>query len=272
MIQNTGAWVVDTDVQIFRLGIDAGLRDAAKGKRADRAPVAVTAFSRLEFKGNYVKCLQLLRRKVQDSDDAMSVFARVESSGGRKALMMLRQLVKLLGGVVLLRAPWPKVQGKLVTLLDAEITTAWRWFTDSVDHFVDDLACDRAAEGPELIGAHWVTTIPECRGSNTTCRVVEFFRENDGALHKLAEGLSEAPAGSLSAELEKIAAVLRQTFVAGRFPWEGETCRSVGDLLIALQALPRRGLVTSNRAEHDTLARLLGYQVDFLSVAANRLK
>ena len=87
-LDSADAWLLDTDIQIHRLGIDGGLRTAAEDKRKSRAPVAVTAYSLLEFKGNYIADLILLQRKIRDSLEMEEVFARVQASGGRKQTLM----------------------------------------------------------------------------------------------------------------------------------------------------------------------------------------
>lgn len=268
--QGADAWLLDTDIQIHRLGIDAGLRAAAEEKRQTRRPVAVSAYSLLEFKGNYVADLILLRRKVVDSGDVKQVFARVNASGGRRCTLMLAQLVKMLADAgFAFDGPWGPVQGRILTLLDAEVVQSWAWFRASVDRFVDDLDCTRAGEAPRMERGHWVSQRPDCIRENTKCRVRQLMKDNEARLRALVSALRSSQ--SSTEELEKIATVLERTLVTMEFPWQGRTCQGVGDLLIALHAPPRQGLVTSNRAEHEVMARALGYALDCLPVGGTRL-
>ena len=49
--------------------------------------------------------------------------------------------------------------------------------------------------------------------------------------------------------------------MASKFPWQGTTCRKVGDLLIALHVRDRRGVLTSNGKDHGPIAEGLGHEV-----------
>jgi hypothetical protein len=270
VIESPDAWLLDTDIQIHRIGLDPEMRTAAEEKRKARQPAAVSAYSLLEFKGNYIADLILVRRKVADSADIQQVFSRVLSTGGRKCTLMLVQLVKALGDMGFdFKASWGPAQGILVTMLDAEVASAWVWFKASVDRFVDDLNCTRAAEAPSVERGHWISQRPECKKENTRCSVVQLMKENEAKLRALLAALRAT--GELTKELEKIAAVLERTLAKMEFPWAGTTCQKVGDLLIGLHASPRQGLVTSNRAEHGSLGTPLGYAVDLLPVGGTRL-
>lgn len=267
------AWLLDTDIQIHRLAIDSGLRTAAEAKRVARTPVAVTAYSLLEFKGNYIADLILLQRKVKDSADIEEVFARVAASGNRKHALMVAQLVKLARAIGFnFAAPvsdWPQAQGAMLTLIDGEITSVWHWFKSSVDRFVDDLDCTRATEHPFQDRGGWVNERPHCTTKNTKCRIVQLFKDNDVALRALLAALKSA--GAITKELTDIVEVLEAAAKLGSVQWEGRTCRAIGDLLIGLHAPPRQGLVTSNSAEHSSIAPALQYNVDLLTVGGTRL-
>ena len=271
MIQGADAWLFDTDMQIHRLGLDAQVRAAVAKKRAERAPVAVSAYSLLEFKGNYIACLILLRRKVVDSSNLKQVFGRVQATGGRKAALMIAQLVHTLADLnVTFQAVWAPAQGLMVTHIDAEIASTWQWFKSSVDTFVDDLNCTRAAEAPFVKRGDWINDRPDCHKDNTNCRVVQLMRDNEARLRSVVAALKGLQ--PRTKELDKILSVLERTLVKMEFPWEGTTCKSVGDLLIGLHAPPRQGLATSNRAEHALMAAPMGYAVDILPIGGTRLK
>ncbi|MFH0899702.1 MAG: hypothetical protein V2A73_03640 [Pseudomonadota bacterium] len=73
---------------------DDRVRTEAEKLRGDLAPVSVSAFSLVEFKGSYIQDLVLLRRKVADSLSLKESFHRVQATGGRKASRMLAMLFK----------------------------------------------------------------------------------------------------------------------------------------------------------------------------------
>jgi hypothetical protein len=73
-------------------------------------------------------------------------------------------------------------------------------------------------------------------------------------------------------ELERIHAVIKSTRSSGRYPWQGRTCRRVGDLLIGLQSKAGRGLISSNKAEHTALSGGADYDFREFPVATFRAK
>jgi hypothetical protein len=261
--------VFDTDMQIHRFCEEPRVGAAADKLRFERKPVHAVAFSKVEFKGAYIQRLALLQNKVRDSDSIQEVFVRVKNSGGRGAQMMLAQLIRFLGRESL-RGDWSDTKAILLTHLDAQIGEAWRWFSTNVDGEVDSAKCTRAKEGPTRIGNGWDVGIPNCRKQNTRCRVSQFFKGNTETLKHVIAILEKE--SSISDELQRILEIARDIVNTGVYKWEGTTCRTVGDLLIGLEAKDCRLFVTSNAKEHVLLSQGIGYPLEIFKNAILRLK
>lgn len=66
--------------------------------------------------------------------------------------------------------------------------------------------------------------------------------------------------------------ISEQTIKNNKFPWESGACRKVGDLLIGLQSLEGRELLSSNYKEHSPLSQIIGYKYREFPIAAIRSK
>ena len=55
------ATLFDTDMHIHRLSIDKPVRENAKIEFLNNRPTAISEFTIVEFKGNYIACLILLK-------------------------------------------------------------------------------------------------------------------------------------------------------------------------------------------------------------------
>lgn len=263
--------IFDTDMQIHRLCEEPGVGPVAERMRTDRHPVRTVGFSKVEFKNAYVQRLVLLHNKVRDSDSFAELFSRARNTGGRGAEMMLAQLIRCLGRG-LLSSPWTEAKAILLTHLDAQVGEAWRWFDASVDGAVDEARCTRATEGPSRLGTGWDVRIPDCRKNNTRCRITQLFKSNHAALQSIVSTIGALPPAEVTTELQRIRDLCTSVLSTGTFPWEGTTCRGVGDLLVALEAKNCRVLVTSNKKEHVALSQAVGYPLDVFPYAQLRLK
>ncbi len=262
----------DTDLQIHRLSADPAVRRAARKEFEESRPSAMSAFSMVELKGNYIQSLVLLSRKIGDSDTFSEAFSRVQNSGGRKASLMLAQLVCWLDGPDFELNPWVEAQRVLLTHLDAQIEASWEQFLNSVDVLFDDFKCTRASEPPEIEAGRWVARIPKCQDNNRRCKILSFMRQHTLELERLVEAISAMEPGGKTNELNKITKVARRTLNEKTFRWEGNTCRQVGDLLIGLQSKVGKELVSSNRREHGPMHEPLGYNFREFPIASIRSK
>ena len=183
---------LDTDIQLFRLDPDPAIREAAKLEFEAKFKCAMSSFSLVELKGNYISCLILLRRKIEDSESLEESYAKIRSSGGRKSAMMLAQLFRWLGGMDFPINPWIEAQRHILVVIDAQIINAWEEFKNNVGRIFDDLQCERAAEDPIVERGKWSARIPKCRSDNTGCKIVQFIRSFQKELVDLINHLGAA--------------------------------------------------------------------------------
>lgn len=251
--------IFDTDMHIFRKHPDLPIKQAAQKMFDFERPTAMSAFSLVELKGNYIQDLILLRRKVWESTTFPLAMIKIGNSGSRKSRLMLLQLISWLGGAEFEINPWQEAKRQLITHLDAQIVVSWQEFQTSVDTIFDDFNCTRASESPNDDDGTWHASIPWCQKGNTKCTIVAFIKQYLDILNDFDKLIDAIP---LNAELLRIKKVVKQTIETSIFPWQGSQCRSVGDLLIGLQTKARNAqLITSNINEHDVLSQILGYSI-----------
>ena len=181
---------------------------------------------------------------------------------------MFAQLMQLMAQADLAPGKWNTLKSKLVTLLDGQVPVIWDTVASRLGEIVDDFECDRAAESPQPVGQGWSATIPACTTHNTVCSISAFFDSHAKSLETIDRVL-ELLGTKKTAELQRIHEVIKTTRLSGRFPWEGRTCRRVGDLLIGLQSKAGKGLISSNKAEHTSLSAA-GYEFREFPIAAVR--
>jgi len=260
---------LDTDMFIHCLSADPILKRSAEKVFRDNHFSAMSAFSLLELKGNYIQDMELLYRKINDSDSLQTAFAKIMRIGGRKSGLMLAMLIKWIGNFT--PHPWNEAKKELLTYLDSQLGAAWGVFKSKVDVIYDDFKCSRALEEPVEDGDVWRTTIPHCTDSNTQCKIAPFMDSYKKELIALVEYLDSLSPELKTDELKKIREVAVTTISKG-FPWRDRVCRKVGDLLIGLQSKSGIKLITSNYKEHGQLHVPLNYSVEHFNVVANRTK
>lgn len=262
---------LDTDLLIHKLDFDPSVRTAAGAVSETNRPTAISAFSFVEIKGNYIQCLILLHRKISDADSFQRAAAKVRNTGGRRCYLMLAQLINLLGGIHYLINPWPEARRQLLTHLDAQIAVSWEEFRSSIDKIFDDFECTRATEPPTDDGDRWSAVVPQCTKANTRCTAVSYIARHIDNLKRLLEALSSLNPADITEELRRIRKVATET-IRNIYPWEGTTCRSVGDLLIGLQSKSGKVLISSNYKEHAQMCTPLGYKFKEFPVSSIRSK
>jgi hypothetical protein len=262
---------LDTDLHIHRLDFDPSVKRAAEAVFRDNRPAAISAFSLVELKGNYIQALVLLHRKVFDAESFERAVARIRSTGGRRSALMLAQLISLLGGVEYKINPWSEARHQLLTYLDAQIEASWEEFRASIDRIFDDFECTRATEPPTDDGEHWSAPVPHCTEANTRCRISDYMKGQTNVLKSLVDKLASLDSGALTKELRRIREVASET-IDETYPWQGTTCRSVGDLLIALQSIIGKSLISSNYKEHGQMHKALGYTFQEFPISDIRSK
>lgn len=258
---------IDTDIFIHRLDYDPALRSAAQNVFDNNHLTAMSSFSLVELKGNYISDLILLHRKVLESDSFTTAFAKIRKTGGRKSELMFAMLIKWIGQFS--PHPWNEKRREIVSYLDGQIFAAWESFQNIVDAVFDDFKCSRAAEEPKDDGEKWSTTIPNCREDNTKCTIVAFMKKYNQELKALINYINNLDPLHQTTELLKIRKIATQT-VENSFPWEGRTCRGVADLLIGLQSKAGYKLISSNYKEHGQLHIPLNYLFEHFDVVKER--
>lgn len=262
---------LDTNLHIHRLDSDPSVRTAAEAVFVNNRPTAISSFSLVELKGNYIQCLILLHRKISDADSFDRAVAKVINTGGRRCFLMLAQLIKRLGGIHYQINPWPEARRQLLTHLDAQIAVSWEEFRSSINKIFDDFECTRATEPPTEDGERWAAVIPKCTKANTTCIVVNYMKTHTVDLKRLFETLTLLDPTLMTQELRRIRNVAAET-IKSTYPWEGTSCRSVGDLLIGLQSKSGKVLISSNYKEHAQMCAPLGYTFKEFPVSSIRSK
>lgn len=262
---------LDTDLHIHRLDFDPSVRAAAEAVFNTNHPTAISAFSLVELKGNYIQNLILLHRKISDADSFERAVAKIRNTGGRRCFLMFAQLMNLLGGADYPINPWSEARRQLVTYLDAQIEVSWEEFRGSIDNIFNDFECTRATEPPTDDGERWSASVPHCTEANTTCIVVNYMKTHVDDLKRLFETLTLLDPTLMTEELRRIRKVAAET-IKNTYPWKGTTCRLVGDLLIALQSKSGKVLISSNYKEHAQMCTPLGYTFEQFPVSSIRSK
>jgi hypothetical protein len=261
---------LDTDMFIHQHDIDDSIKSAAKAIFINTHPSAISSFSIVEFKGNYIQDLILLHRKISDSDSFRRAVARIRSTGGRRYNLMLAILISWIDENFKTR-PWEESRRELMTYLDTQITVSWEEYLNSVDRIFNDIDCSRFVESPDDDGEKWTAIIPKCNENNTKCKIIKFMESFHSDLQKLVNALHSLDSSEMTKELYKIRDVAELT-ISGKFPWKGHTCRQVGDLIIGLQSKIGQRLISSNSKEHKQLSVPLGYNYQKFSVTEIRSK
>ena len=184
---------------------------------------------------------------------------------------MLGMLVKQLDVEGFSVNPWKPAQQEILTHLDTQLEITWAEFEDMIDIICDDFNCTRFKEIPEQrLNGEWVLTIHKCTRQNTTCKISEFMADHKEQLKPLLNHIDSLDKGDRTAEIDKIRSCLSKFFKKGRFEWEGTVCSGIGDLLIGMQSLRGKELLSSNKKEHTHLSKGLGYTYREFPVAEIR--
>lgn len=258
---------IDTDIFIHRLDYDPSLKSAAQNIFDNNHITAMSSFSLVELKGNYINDLILLHRKVFESDSFLIAHAKIRKTGGRKSELMLAMLIKWMGQFS--PHPWNEKRREILSYLDGQISTSWESFQMTADSIFDDFKCSRAAEEPKDDGEKWTATIPNCHKDNTKCTIVAFMKIYNQELKSLIDHITNLNPLYQTPELIKIKNIAKQT-IDSTFPWEGRTCRGVADLLIGLQSKAGYKLISSNYKEHGQLHIPLNYSFEHFDVVKER--
>lgn len=260
---------IDTDLFIHRVDYDPPVVSAAQSVLDNNHPLAISEFTLLELKGNYVQDLILLHHKVSDSDNLERAFAKVRRSGGRRSELMLAMLIRWIGNFS--PHPWKEARRELLTYLDSQITIFGEGVINIIDKIFQGFDCTRAQEPPIEENGKWNASIPLCRDDNTKCKINEFLNLYLPELKNLVLYLNSVNPSNLTDELRTIKNHA-ENVINSKFIWRGQTCRKIGDLLIGLQSKSGQKLISSNRKEHIHLSGPLGYIFEEFPIVSIRTK
>ena len=258
---------IDTDIFIHKLNPDPKLNLAAKTVFENNRPCAMSSFSLVELKGNYISDLILLHRKIFDSESLEVAYAKITRTGGRKSALMFAMLISWISNFS--PHPWNEKKEELLSYLDGQISVAWESFKKNVDEIYDDIKCSRSTEAPEDDGEKWSATIPHCRKDNTKCIITSFIKQYNQELVSLINHVNNLDSHDRTQELLRIKNIA-EISINNKFPWEGNTCRQVADLLIGLQSKVGHKLISSNFREHSQLHIPLNYQFEHFNLVKER--
>ncbi len=251
----------DTDMFIHRLSSDAPVKNLAQRLFDENTPNAICSFSLVELKGNYVQCLILLRRKIIKSSNIAEAANRIQSSGGRKTLLMFAQFFSLLcqKSIITSKDKWDEMKNILITLIDSNIEIVWHEFKNLTSTILDTICCTRSTEDPIDTDGDWHAAIPKCYSKNTSCKVDDFITQRIPLLKNFISYYDKLPEEERTDELNKIRSTANSVISNSKFNWQGSQCRRVGDLIIAIQSIDCIKLISSNRKEHSHLSNAFGY-------------
>lgn len=270
MIAERGKFTLfDTDLFIHCLSSDPPVRYAAKDRLKKYRPSCVCSFSFVELKGNILQDYIFLQKKIFDSSSFEVAASRILKYRNRRMCRMFSMLIKLLGKASFLPRDWPNLQNQMLVALDNQIANTWIVLHNKVDLVVDDILCNRAEEEPTENAGKWKAVIHKCREDNTTCRVVDYLRDNCVLLESLIKYVEEEDV-QVTGELNKIKKVASRIVGGEQYEWRGDACRDIGDLLIGLHSVGLRVLVSSNKREHEVLSKGLGYNFEEFPLVAIR--
>jgi hypothetical protein len=262
---------LDTDLHIHRLAVDPSVKAAALTVFETNHPTAMSALSLVELKGNYIQDLILIHRKISDAESFERACGKILNTGGKRCSLMMAQLINLLGGIDYKINPWLEARRQLLTYLDAQIELSWEEFRSNVDDIFDDFECTRATEPPTDDGERWSASIPRCTETNTTCKVANYMKAHIDDLKRLFETLRMLDTRLMTQELKRIRNVAAEA-IKGKYPWKGNTCRLIADLLIGLQSKSGKVLISSNYREHAQMCTPLGYTFKEFPISSIRSK
>lgn len=259
-------------MHIHRLSPDIEVQKKANHRFNQNKPTAISEFSLVELKGNYIACLILMRRKIDDSDSLGMAYSRISNSGGRRPQMMLAQLVRWLDAQSYALNQWGDIRNALLTFIDSQIESIWEYFKASVDFVASDFNCTRANEEPQDNNGKWSATIHRCNKSNSDCTIEDFITNFLPEIKKLVTFIQDLSETETTKELQKIQLQAEKVVAKSKFFRGDNRCRQIGDLIIGLHSKLGLKLISSNYKEHGKLSQALDYKYEQFDIAAIRSK
>lgn len=240
-------YYLDTTIQLSKLFAPSAIRHTIQ-QRIQEHSCVVASYARMEYLRWLEPCVavhQLLQEEIaHNRTTALSeVQARILLAQGRNQNKMLSILIWLL------RAYSPDARMLLVyvkTLIEYEFHAA---FAQGVEQLPDRIACPlmdlRAVPQPN--GYRLEPKLAYRRGA-MPCHIIDFLQEHRTALQELAVALRKA----YPPMAEACQRVLKNPMDA-----QGNTCKTLGDVIIALQT-PANAILWTTDARFDLICPVLG--------------
>lgn len=240
-------YYLDTTIQLSKLFAPSSVRHAIK-ERMTEYPCVVSSYARMEYLRWLEPCVavhQLLQEEIaHNRTTALSeVQARILLAHGRNQNKMLSILTWLL------RVYSPDARMLLFyvkTLIEYEFHEA---FTQGVDLLPDPIACPLMDLHAIVQGTGYrlEPNLAYRRGA-MPCHIVDFLQEHRNALQELSVALHE--------KYPQMADACRRVLAAPTDA-QGNTCKTLGDVIIALQT-PVDTVLWTTDASFDVICPVLG--------------
>jgi hypothetical protein len=132
-------------------------------------------------------------------------------------------------------------------------------FDNSVDAVIPDSGCACGLQAVKEIEAYkkYELGFTSCKEFKAQCGIKEFLSNKVGAIRDIKDFLESVPPAQKSDELKAIAAAIPQILSETTTVEEMELCKTVGDLLVALESSHIPNFYTQNLRESRHLCPAL---------------
>ena len=222
-----------------------------------------TGISLVEFKAVLIQeCITIHNKLFQQKKYSLARDSLIESTHRQNRLRahIFNNILDVHGSSYSLTpAEDTKLAERARLLLEVHILELYKWFrTRSTSAFLNPIKCNRAEEPPKKKKAAYEANLPICkRGVNKTCLVESFLRDN---CRKILIQLEQVDFDSeqLTKSIEIAESVLSQESMQ----LSVSDCRSMGDLLIVLEAGSQSThALSTNKRDWKPLAECAGLEL-----------
>lgn len=256
---------IDTSLQIERC------KEPRKRETVERALegfdfTSTSTYARFEFKCAWVKDLAYLYAESQSIERPEELLSRVHEKLGAHPFHRNR-LSRCIEGIVKYLSRVPGNLPYEVALLRFRahilngIMGAYPWWEQSTHHEYNGTHCVRATEPPKKhAGGRIDMTIHRCKPKDIRCRLSEFFEQHRKRFCAIKLAI-EALGDKASKELLKAKELIQIAEKNPRSLCDDSKCRSMGDVLIAVDGGDMDYFAANNDKEWILLAEVLGKEL-----------
>ena len=146
---------------------------------------------------------------------------------------------------------------RAILLLEGLIRDGLYEFEQSVDHVIQATQCSCALKQISKVRDRYEFGSDKC-SAQSDCGILSFLEENQGKLAEILSYLNGLKATELTPELESACEFIRKFIDCPTDVQSLDPCKTVGDLLIALESLSVPVFYTLNGKESQHLCKVLG--------------